>query len=233
MKNALLIFGISATSMFSSYGQNTCAEALPVTAGTYSLPSINGSQVPTPICATGGPGATAGMWYKYTPSESLEITVTTDFPAINGNIDNRVNVYDGTCTALNCVAGDDDSGTNELCVVTFNATANTDYFIAFDNRWTSAGFTFELIENELPPAPTITFTSQTYSNISGQYKIAIADMNGDYLDDIVSVSSTFINILYQQNDGTFQATTINTTNAQFLPTWSLAIGDVNKDGFND
>jgi len=233
MKKIVLFFGIAALSVPVTFAQSTCATAEQITAGTYSLASINGTQVPLPVCATGGIGATAGMWYKYTALENLSITVTTDFPAINGNIDNRVHVYNGTCTTLNCVAGDDDSGTAQLCVVTFNASANTDYYIAFDNRWSNAGFTFELIENPPPPAPVITFQSQTFPNILGQYKIAIADMNGDYLDDIVSISSTTVHILYQQTDGTFEAAAITTTPAQFLPTWSLAIGDYNKDGFND
>jgi hypothetical protein len=43
----------------------------------------------------------------------------------------------------------------------------------------------------------------------GDYKIAVADMNGDYLDDIVSVSSTKIDLLLQQPDGTFVPTSDN------------------------
>ncbi len=233
MKKALFIFGLATAYSNAVIGQSTCATAQEITAGTYSLTSINGTEVPLPVCASGGAGANAGMWYKYTPTENLEITVTTDFPAINGNIDTRVHVYNGSCGSLNCVAGDDDSGTNQLCVVTFTVSANTAYYIAFDDRWTTAGFTFELIENTPPPTPQISFSAQSYPNIVGQYKIAIADMNGDYLDDIVSISSTSVNILYQQIDGTFEEASIATTQAQFLPTWSLAIGDYNKDGFND
>lgn len=233
MKKVLFVFGLAAIYTQSAIGQSTCATAEEISVGTYSLASVNGTETPLPVCASGGLGATAGMWYKYTPTQSVEVTVTTDFPMINGNIDNRVHVYHGTCASLSCIAGDDDGGTNQLCVVTFNATANTTYYIAFDNRWSNAGFTFELIENELPPTPPISFITQSFPNILGQYKIAIADMNGDYLDDIVSVSSTAVHILYQQTDGSFEATAITTTQAQYLPTWSLAIGDYNKDGFND
>jgi hypothetical protein len=118
-------------------------------------------------------------------------------------------------------------------MVTFNVVQNGEYYIAFDNRWSNDGFTFELTENAPPPTPEIVLVAQSFPNILGQYKIAIADMNGDYLDDIVSVSSTTVHILYQQTDGTFEQEAITTTPAQFLPTWSLAIGDYNKDGFND
>lgn len=233
MKKQLFTFAALLLSTGALWSQQTCATSQVITAGTYNFASVDGTDVPAPVCATGGGGATAGKWYKYTPTQSLQITVTTDFPTINGNIDNRVHVYTGACGALTCHAGDDDGGTNTLCVVTFIALANTDYYIAFDNRWESTGFTFELIENPLPPSPNISFVAQNFPNILGQYKIAIADMNGDYLDDIVSISGNTIHVLYQQPDGSFQAAAIPTETAQFLPTWSLAIGDLNKDGFND
>lgn len=233
MKKVVSILGMSMLGSFVSFGQGTCATALQINAGTHVVPGITGSQKPEPVCSTGGDEATMGMWYKYTATTNLTITVTTDFPDINGSVDNRVQVYGGDCDNLTCIAGDDDSGTNYFCVVEFNVYANNDYYIAFDNRWSNSGFTFELIENLPPPPPPVTFQSQNYSNILGQYKIAIADMNGDYLDDIVSVSASNIHILYQQADGSFEAANISVPSAQFLPTWSMAIGDLNKDGFND
>lgn len=231
MKKQLLILSMAIFTSYSVSAQSTCANAQVVTAGTYSFATVDGTEVPQPICASGGDGATAGKWYKYTAPDNLQVTVTTDF-AINNNVDNRVHIYTGTCGALTCWEGNDDA-VGLLCVVTFTVTQGTDYYIAFDNRWTSTGFTFEIIEEALPPAPQIVLVSQNYPNIVGQYKIAIADMNGDYLDDIVSISSTSVNILYQQEDGSFVPTTITTTPAQFLPTWSMAIGDYNKDGYND
>jgi len=235
-KHLFLIAPILVWSQIS-LSQSTCASAQIVTAGTYSFASVDGTEVPMPICASGGEGATMGKWFKFNSPESVQVTVTTDFPDINGNIDNRVHIYNGTCGALNCVAGDDDSGTGLLCVVGFNAIANTDYYIAFDNRWNTNnpnnGFTFEVITSPMPPAPPVSFLTQNYPDITGTYKIAIADMNGDYLDDIVSVSGTSVNIMYQQTDGSFIQNTIATDQAQFEPSWSLAIGDYNKDGFND
>lgn len=231
MKKQLLILSMAIFTSYSVSAQSTCANAQVVTAGTYSFATVDGTEVPQPICASGGGGATAGKWYKYTAPDNLQVTVTTDF-AINNNVDNRVHIYTGTCGALTCWEGNDDA-VGLLCVVTFTVTQGTDYYIAFDNRWTSTGFTFEIIEEALPPAPQIVLVSQNYPDIVGQYKIAIADMNGDYLDDIVSISSTSVNILYQQEDGSFVPTTITTTPAQFLPTWSMAIGDYNKDGYND
>lgn len=227
----LAIFSLFGFSTL--FAQTSCATAEEITAGTHSFVQIQGNEAPLPVCSLNGPGATAGQWYKYTATANLEVIVTTDFPLINGNTDNRVQVYTGGCASLTCVAGDDDAGTGLLCVVTFNVVENTEYYIAFDNRWSSNGFTFELIENAPPPTPEIVFVAELFPTILGDYKIAVADMNGDYLDDIVSISSTKIDLLLQQPDGTFVPQAITTTPAQFLPTWSMSIGDYNKDGYND
>jgi hypothetical protein len=125
------VFGISTL-----LAQATCATAEEIIAGTYSFTQFQGNEPPLPVCATGGTGATAGQWYKYTAPATLEVTVTSDFP-VNGTTDNRVHVYAGGCAGLTCLAGDDDAGTGLLCVVTFNVIENTEYYIVFDNRWSA------------------------------------------------------------------------------------------------
>jgi ASPIC and UnbV/Secretion system C-terminal sorting domain/FG-GAP-like repeat len=86
------------------------------------------------------------------------------------------------------------------------------------------------------PMAQVTFTATTYNQIPGgwpNYNLATVDMNGDYLDDIVVVSATEITILYQQAAGGFTSTTINTSSADYTPDWSMAVGDIDKNGFND
>jgi len=78
----------------------------------------------------------------------------------------------------------------------------------------------------------VSFTSQSIAT-TGQYSICAVDMNGDYLDDIVSVSATNIQIFYQNLDGTFAETNITTTPADYLPSWSIAAGDLTGNGHND
>jgi len=214
-----------------SVAQQTCSTALTMVDGIGTTPTITGTEVPTLMCASGGSGATAANWYKYSPLLNYSVTITTDFPA-NSGIDNRVHVYSGSCGSLTCVAGDDDSGPGALCLVTFNANAGTDYYIVFDNIYTSAGFQYEMIENPVNPSP-LTFTPVTMSTIVGNYKLALTDMNGDYLDDIVSVSDTNIQVHQQDLSGTFTIANYTTSEAQFSPGWSMAIGDLNEDGFND
>ena len=217
-----------------SQAQNTCATAVPITAGTYVVSAVDGTDVPTVICATNGTGQTAGEWYTYTPTANYTVTLTTDLAASAG-ADTRFHVYSGVCGALTCVSGDDDGGSGLTSTASFNVTSGTTYTIAFDNRWTSVGFSFELTESPIvvPPTPPITFTANTFPAISGSYGLAVTDMNGDFLDDIVTVSASSVQILYQQISGAFVTANIPTTTTMFQPSWSMAIGDIDKNGFND
>lgn len=233
MKKIIFFF---ITFGFKVMAQDTCATALPVVAGTYVVSAINGTQVPAPICAQNGVGATAGEWYSYTPSQNYNVTITTDLQ-INSGGDTRFHVYSGTCGSLTCVSGDDDSGVagnGYLSVATFTVASGNTYLIAFDNKWSSTGFTFQLTEAPYvpPPTPPITFTASSLSTINSSYNIAIVDMNGDYKDDIVGVNAASIDVHRQEITG-FTKVSYPTTTADFLPSWSLAAGDINKDGFND
>lgn len=232
MKKITLLF-LGITSWIGN-AQNTCATALPVLAGSHVVNAIDG---PTPITILCGPNttnATLSEWYTYTPTSNYTVTITTDL-TVNTGKDTRFNVYTGGCGSLSCVSGDDDSGVignGYLSTATFNVTSGTTYYIAFDNRWSTSGFTFEIIEQPVV-IPVISFSSQSVS-LTGTYNNCVVDMNGDNLDDIVSVSTTQLQIL-QKNLGSTGFTTVNIpiTNVTNQPSWSIAAGDYNKDGFND
>ncbi|WP_435413317.1 FG-GAP-like repeat-containing protein [Psychroserpens mesophilus] len=92
-------------------------------------------------------------------------------------------------------------------------------------------FCLEATNNTPIPTP-VTFTSSA-SGSSGSYRIACVDMNGDFLDDLVSISATNVNIREQNSGGGFTTKDITTSNANYLPTWSLAAADYNRDGYTD
>lgn len=212
--------------------QNTCATAIAVTAGSTTVGSIDGTDVPTPICAANGTGATAGEWYMYTPSQNYTVTITSDL-AINTGKDTRFHVYTGTCGNLTCHAGDDDAGvigTGFLSIATFNVTQGTTYYIAWDNRWNANGFEFLLTEQVYTP-PAISFTPSTISTTSSI--CSVTDMNGDYLDDIVTVQTNQMTVLTQQAAGGFVSTVHALPSLTAIPSWSIAAGDFDKNGFND
>lgn len=237
---------ITVLSSLFSFAQNSCNEAQPITAaGTFIVDAINGEVIPS-VCAGSGLG-TAAEWYAYTPSQNYTTTVTTDL-AINICRDTRFQVYTGTCGALSCLTGDDDSGviacnsgnTNSyLSTKSFNVTAGTTYYIAFDNKWESLGFSFQITEAPIvvPPPTPISYTTQTVGTIptgTGNYNICVVDMNGDNLDDMVNVSSNNLKIHFQgAAPNSFTVADFPITGTSKMPTWSLAAGDYNKDGLND
>lgn len=224
-----ILLGLGAC--YTTHSQNTCTDAISIGAGLHVVDAINGSQVPNPICAENGGGATAGEWYTYTPAADYNITITTDLP-INNQEDTRFHVYTGACEALVCFNGDDDSGQGYTSIASFNVTAGTTYYIGWDNRWSGAGFTFELIE-AAPVFSPFTFVISPL-NIPDGYRDCIVDMNGDYLDDVVVVNNESVSILYQNTTpNNFQLATLPTPSATFEPTWSIAAGDLDNNGRAD
>lgn len=222
----LLFTGLTIAAI---QAQENCASAIPVSEGVHNVSYGNDSEIPPVICTTGNNNdLSKGAWYSYTSTTLINVIVSTDvegYPAL----DTRVHIYSGTCTNLTCVAGDDDSGQGYSSVVNFNAQPGVTYYIVFDDNWNDDDFVFSVTET--------TFSSSIFTNVnvdvSGQYVMCVADMNGDYLDDIVVPSDGSINILYQNADGTFTNTTRMAEETPYMPGWSLAAGDYDGNGYND
>lgn len=229
MKHILTLLSLAPAMV--AHAQLTCDTALPVGLGDHVVPTINGTQPPGPICTTGG-AATAANWYSYTPAVDQSITITTDLPG-NGGTDTRLHVYSGGCGNLTCAGGDDDSGSGYTSLLTMAVEAGNTYHIAWDNRWTSNGFTFRITDAPPPPPPppsAVTFTAQ---NLTTGSVWAIVDMNNDYRDDFVRVTSTSVIIHEQQPGGSFVQNTVPTPPAMYQPSWSLCAGDLDGNGWND
>jgi len=214
-----------------------CSTATTITAGTHTVNAIDGTNITT-SCSN----SSFAKWYKYIPTQSYQVTVTSDL-AENICKDTNFSVYTGTCSGtLTCIANDDNSGiiacnngntNSNLSVKTFIVNAGTTYYIVWDNKWSTEGFNFQLIEAAIPPPP-ISYNNQTISTISTTYNLCIVDMNGDHNDDIVGVSTNNLRVHFQgSTPGNFTVTDFPFTGATKLPTWSMAAGDYNKDGYND
>lgn len=208
--------------------QQTCATATPITPGTYQAYLMPGTEIPSPICADGiNNTPDRAVWFKYTPSLNQNVTVSTDvagYPIV----DTRLHIYTGACGSLTCVTGDDDGGTGVSSLASFTASAGTTYYIAFDNNWSAANFTFSLTQSA---QPTSMFTPVTIGT-AGNY--GAVDMNGDYLDDIItSAGQTAVGVQYQNATSGFTPGTISASGVLNTPGWSLAAGDYNKDGRTD
>lgn len=231
-----LFFIVLFSSISVVKAQGICGEAITVLLNsTTTAPAFTNETgtAPTELCGLNFGTATKGKWYKFTATQNINVTVSTVLPQ-NISIDTRLIVYTGDCSALTCIGANDDYNGTNSSEITFLASAGTTYIIAFDNRFSSAGFDF-IVKEAAPPAPDrLSFTQTPIAGITGGYNNCIVDMNGDFLDDIVSaISTTQLAITYQQPDGTFNTTTYTVPNTTVLPSWSIAAGDYDNNGFND
>ncbi len=237
MKKITCLLGLFFTASLA-VAQASCDTALPILINsTTTAPAFTAETgaAPTLFCGLNNNNAvpTKGKWYSYTALTNNTVIVSTALLQ-NGNTDTRVIVYSGSCNGLTCIGANDDYNGSLTSQLSFVATAGTTYIIAFDNRYSNLGFDFTLVAAP-PPAPDrLSFTSTPVSGITGGYDNCIVDMNGDYLDDIVSaVSTTQLVITYQNANGSFTSTSYPLTNTTVLPSWSIAAGDYDNNGYND
>lgn len=218
-------------SVMGTYAQFDCEHPGDVTPGvTYNVSFEDGSELPWPNCI--GPTEpsfpTMAAWYAYSPAELHTTTVSS----AAGGTDTRVHIFTGTCSSLTCHDGDDDNGPGGTSEAIFTAEPGQTYYIVFENAWDSQDFSFILTEGEYI-APAMSFAAQPIS-VSGWYTYCIVDMNGDYLDDVVVPQDGSVNVLYQAANGSgFTSASLTAPETAYMPGWSMAAGDYNKDGYND
>jgi hypothetical protein len=243
MKKLLLILCAIGLIPIISFGQtssNSCAEAdgmSSISANVeYNVASFDGD-APSPNCLSGS--ASNGEWFKYTPSADYFVYVTSELTQNhfidedNPSKDTRVHIYSGACEGLVCLAADDNNGYQETSRVGFSVEANETYYIAWDNLWDSRSFDFKLIE--LDPDFLTSFSSVDFNAASGRNR-GLVDMNGDFLDDVLSISTVepiTITINYQQLDGSFIKESYPIMDAIYTPEWGVSVGDYDRNGYND
>jgi hypothetical protein len=213
---------------FVTMAQDNCASALDIVPGTYVVDQVNGNEPPTIICA-GANLAAYGEWYRYTPDNDYYITVSSNVVNVTP-VDTRLHIYTGSCGALQCAGGDDDSGPGYSSIASMNVEAGVTYYFAWDSYWTADGFSFTL--SVAPPVVNLLDFVPVAATVSAQ---AVMDMNGDYLDDMVAYDgNNGLQIAYQQPNGTFDTQTRPIADdVSHSPSWSMCGGDLDGNGFND
>ncbi|WKZ66616.1 MAG: FG-GAP-like repeat-containing protein [Flavobacteriales bacterium] len=224
---SLLALGTAATALRA---QSSCMTAQSITLGTYTVAPLTGAP-PTAYCVGGG-SPSYGAWFRFTAANDTMLRLSTyveGYPTV----DTRFHVYSGSCVALTCVAGDDDTGPGYSSIANFEVEAGVTYTIAFDSYWTANGFTFQLSELFVPPPPEgmVTFTAVSIPG-SGAIMGAV-DMNDDGRDDAVAPGYTSFTVSHQQPGGGFTPTTYPTTAADNTASWSFAVGDWDSNGHRD
>jgi hypothetical protein len=119
-----------------SHAQFTCSTPVIIdynnftyfdTRNTTGVSNDNGSSGAGTCITTVGVGGQ--VWYKFTwpGCDPYTVSLSTDNPGTN--FDTKIHVYTGTCGALTCVNGDDDSGTGTTSFLTFTAMPGQTYLI--------------------------------------------------------------------------------------------------------
>lgn len=158
MKKLLLLLLVAFTSTAINAQGTSYANATNVIAGaTVSVASMTGTLPTVAVCynsyttnqATPAVAAKC-KWFKYTPTASGIITVTSvlDVNPV-ASADTRLRVTTGaSASTLTCVASNDDvDATNNdyrAEVKDVTVTAGTTYYIIWDNYWSGAAFSFQL-----------------------------------------------------------------------------------------
>ncbi len=146
MKALLLFFLFCLPSV--AFLQTTCATATNLTA-----PATFTSGILTGTGAT-QPGATASRWYKYTPTSSGMLQISS----CSGGSDTRLWIWSGNCGNLQAVASNDDfagcisTGASEYAsrIQNLILLAGTTYYFEWDNYWENTSFTWSFTYSALP-----------------------------------------------------------------------------------
>ncbi len=205
----------SATITFRTRPTNDlCADAITVTCGTSGLAGTNfgatGTGAPTGFCGT-TPGS-FGVWYTFVGTGD-SVTVNT-FGSPN-NFDSKLNVYSGSCGALVCMGGNDDTGGLQS-QVRFVSVSGTTYFIYVTGIGTARGdFVLNLVCT--PPSTCLAPSGLTATNVT---------FNGATLN--WTASATAESYVVEFRPGTSGAWTMDTTTATTRTLSGLASGTLHQ-----
>ncbi len=155
------------------------ANAAPLTCGsTVSGNTTCATSETLGTCGTTD-GTGGGVWYAM-PGTGNRITLTTC--NVGTDFDTKVRVFDGSPSALNCVAGNDDDpncttgvGTTGFrSTVSFCSTPGVTYYILVHGFSSNVG-NFTLSSSCAPVAPVLTCTGPFAANLSGDCSFIVPD----------------------------------------------------------
>lgn len=148
MKKQLLTGAFLLVALFSAKAQDACESAVELETGTTTIGEIDGEY----YVGCWGTAATspAAEWYYVVAPANGAFRINTNLEQNEGG-DTRVSVYTGECGSdeFECWDGSDDvnpaqTGGNYLTDWQFPVLEGVTYYIAFDNRWSDAGFDVEV-----------------------------------------------------------------------------------------
>lgn len=212
-----------AIEFVAVHPNDSCQNAITITSGITTGNTIDATTDNVAACVVGN-DPSGGLWYKYTG--------VGDFVSLslcNSTFDTRVRVFTGSCGALVCETGNDDSCSTQS-QVGWCSVDSTDYYILVYGNGEEGQFEMEITETA-SPAPTITAIPDSVF-CTGDSVVLESSAAGSYLWN--DPSSTTSRELVVFAAGTFMVTItdsngcVKTSEAQIvlenlLPSVSLGI----------
>ena len=150
-------------------GNDTCATAtalsLNTPVATDSTLAVDEGLLPFNCASGGGPD----IWYSITASSSDDLRIEL----CGSSYDTALEVYDGTCTALNLIECNDDSCGLQSAIVVGNVTPGTTYYARVAGYAGATGFGTINVSEQAPPPPVgpncveTTFANNNGGNAGG------------------------------------------------------------------
>lgn len=155
-------FTLAATCAVVAPANDACTGAVAVACGSSTTGSTAGATIDAVGTCTTTLNTAGGVWYSVV-GNGASITVSTCNPGTD--YDTKLGVFSGTCGALVCVGGNDDTtapecvlpsnGFNRRSRVTFNSVSGTTYYILVTGFSTNVGnFQLTVTCGTPPPPPT-------------------------------------------------------------------------------
>ncbi len=191
---------------------NDVCGAISISCGIIDQPGTTtaGTDDNPATCGNSGDGNSAGVWYTFVGNGDI-VTVTLNADPGNADDlgDSQLAIYSGSCAALDCVTGNDDStppgGSGSQTI--FNSVVGTTYYIYVDGYNTNSGDFLISVECVTPVISDGTMgacesASSATSNGSGN-KVFLTDADGDIIAGFMdSESMGTVNASVYIYDGT-------------------------------
>lgn len=212
-----------------------CDNAVSVNQGVTTVAAME-----VPNLMNGCSGGSLAAVYRYTAASNAILTISSDLEA-NICKDTYFSVYTGNCNVgLSCLTFDDDGGvlacndgTSKLSKKSFEVQAGQVLYIVWDDLHSAEGFDFSIQEEEIVLPINYVYSSVANVLQGAAYNTCVVDMNGDGLDDLVGVNNGILRVHHQGDSGAFTSQDFTISGFSQMPSWSIAAGDYNKDGYND
>jgi len=195
----------------------TCAEATELlTSGTYTARPDAGN-------GASSNSATHADWFLFSPTQSG----TIDVFSCNEGVDTRLHIHSGNCNNLSFEATSDDDCTSHGSlnyasqILGLSVTVGTNYYIEWDNRWSSALFNWTLTYTPSGTGNSVDISCP--SNYTNTNSCSSSDYNPS-LTGLASSTTPGAIITYSDNISS------TTCTVDIVRTWlaTTAAGDTNS-----